>query len=88
MGLATLDPDDLPVGAPPLDEAEAYAAEIAAGLRQPRDRRAVGREVVRGGASWWVGKSRAALAAEAEARAHEMSQTAVGRSVKAPVNTP
>lgn len=44
--------------------------------------------MVETGTSWWLGKSRAELSAEAEARARDMSKTAIGRTVVGRVNTP
>lgn len=92
MELATLDPADeaLPLDVTEPEATQDFTSDIARGLRQPKDRRAVGRERVASGSggSWWMGKSRADLAAEAEARAHDMSRTAIGRTVRGTVNLP
>jgi hypothetical protein len=65
-----------------------FDVEQARGLRQPRDVRAVGKQTVSGGRSWWELKTRAELNAEAQRRAEAMSKSDVGRSVKGQVNTP
>ncbi|MGE0363022.1 MAG: hypothetical protein AB7R67_20075 [Vicinamibacterales bacterium] len=70
------------------DDAQAdYDADIARGHRQPRSARDVGKERA-SGTSWWLGKSREQLSAEASTRMAASAKTKVGQSVKGTVNTP
>lgn len=69
------------------EDVDDYAADIARGHRQPKSARDTGRERV-SGTSWWLGKSREELSAEAAARTAASAKTRIGQSVKGTVNTP